>query len=327
MDVAALAGVSHQTVSRVLNEKPHVREQTRLRVLTAIAELGYRPNSAARALASGKSRTLGVVMPTTTLFGPTSLLHAFETAARDAGYFVGVTGLSVLTADSLGDAVQRHLDQQVAGLVVIAPLASETSILEGLAPTLPVVVIDGSPVTERNVVTVDQVGGALAATRYLLDAGHSAVWHVTGPSDWLDAQGRIDGWRAAHAERGLTPPPPIAGDWSAASGYRAGDILSRMPEVTAVFAADDHMALGVIRALTERGLRVPEDVSVVGFDDVPEAEYYLPPLTTVKPDFAEVGHTALELLIDQMKSPDPSLVCRSLMPTLVERRSVARPNR
>jgi DNA-binding LacI/PurR family transcriptional regulator len=324
-EVAALAGVSHQTVSRVLNEQPHVRDQTRLRVLSAIAELGYRPNSVARALASGKSRTLGVVMQTTSLFGPASLLHAFEIAARQAGYFVSVSSLSVLNDASLTEAVQRHLDQRVDGLVIIAPLSSEAAVLRGLPAELPVVVIDGGADNGRDVVTVDQVAGAQAATDHLLAAGHATVWHVTGPGEWLDAQGRIEGWRAALAGAGAVAPPPLAGDWSAASGFHAGELLSRMSEVTAVFAANDHMALGVMRALHERGLRVPDDVSVVGFDDVPEAGFYIPPLTTIRPDFHEVGRASLQLLVEQMSAPRGGPVRRSFVPTLVDRRSVAHP--
>ena len=149
--------------------------------------------------------------------------------------------------------------------------------------------VDGDPERSTPLVTVDQAAGAFAATRHLLEAGHRTVWHVSGPPDWFDSAGRIAGWRSALEAAGAEVPPIVPADWSAASGYRAGQMLARMPEVTAIFAANDHLALGILRAMSERGRRVPHDVSVVGFDDVPEAAYFIPPLTTVRPDFDAVA--------------------------------------
>jgi DNA-binding LacI/PurR family transcriptional regulator len=325
-DVARLAGVSHQTVSRVLNDHPNVKEQTRLRVRAAIAELGYRPNKAARALVTGRSQLIGVVAQNSTLYGPASLLAAFEQAAAEAGFAVSVGSVGRLDRESIAGAVDRHLDQRVAGLVVIAPVASAGEALREMPAGVPLVTIDGDPTRADALVTVDQVAGARAATQHLLDAGHRTVWHVSGPSDWYDAAGRIEGWRQTLQAAGAEVPPLLPADWSAAAGYSAGQMLARMPEVTAVFAANDHLALGILRALSERGRRVPHDVSLVGFDDVPEAAYFIPPLTTVRPDFDAVAQAGLDLLLAQMGDDGQVAPGRVVLaPDLIIRDSVARP--
>jgi len=153
------------------------------------------------------------------------------------------------------------------------------------------------------------------------------VWHVRGPEDWFDSQGRADGWRLELQAAGIEQPPMLQADWSAASGYLAGQMLARMAEVTAVFAANDHLALGILRALSERGRRVPDDVSLIGFDDVPEAGFFIPPLTTVRPDFDAVARAGLELLLQQIDSGQPGRERYTVSPTLVVRDSVAPPRR
>ena len=325
VDVARLAGVSHQTVSRVLNNHPNVRVETARRVRAAIAELGYRPNRAARALVTGRSQLLGVVALNTTLYGPASLLTAFERAAGNAGFAVSVGSVGSLDRQSISAVIERHLDQRVAGIVAIAPVASAAEAMDGLTAEVPLVTIDGDPQRTTAGVTVDQAAGARAATQHLLDAGHRTVWHVSGPADWFDSAGRVSGWEATLRDAGAEVPPVLPADWSAASGYRVGQTLARIPEVTAVFAANDHLALGILRALHERGLRVPDDISVVGFDDVPEAGYFIPPLTTVRPDFHAVAERALTLLLLQIEAGTPSAELHTLAPALVQRDSVARP--
>ncbi|WP_250006511.1 LacI family DNA-binding transcriptional regulator [Actinoplanes sp. M2I2] len=326
MDVARLAGVSHQTVSRVLNEHPNVSEPTRLKVRAAIAELGYRPNRTARALVTGTSKVIGVVAPNTALYGPASMLTAFEQAAQDSGFAVNVGSVRSLNERSIADAVERHLDQRVAGLVVIAPVASAGPALARLPEDIPLVTIDGDPERASTLVTVDQVAGARAATEHLLAAGHSTVWHISGPADWFDAAGRVRGWQEALQDAGAEQPPLLTGDWSAESGYRNGKLLARLDEVTAIFTANDHIALGLLRALSEHGRRVPEEISIVGFDDVPQAAYYSPPLTTVRPDFDAVATASVELLLAQIESGAPDLTARrTIAPTLVSRDSVAPP--
>lgn len=324
-DVARLAGVSHQTVSRVLNGHPNVREQTRLRVRAAIEQLGYRPNRAARTLATGKSQLLGVVAQNSTLFGPSSLLAAFELAAAAQGFVVSVRRVRDLDHGSIAAAVEHHREQRAAGIVVIAPTGAADEALAEVPTDVPVVAVDGDPERDDTLVTVDQEAGARLATRCLLDAGHETVWHVSGPADWFDAAGRMRGWQQALEEAGAEVPPVGQADWSAASGYRAGLMLARMPEVTAVFAANDHLALGLLRAMHERGRSVPGDVSVVGFDDVPEAAYFIPPLTTVRPDFDTVATEALDVLLSRISGEGTGSTRRVITPTLVERDSVAPP--
>jgi DNA-binding LacI/PurR family transcriptional regulator len=325
VDVARLAGVSHQTVSRVLNNHPNVRVETARRVRAAIAELGYRPNRAARALVTGRSQLLGLVALNTTLYGPASLLTAFEQAAGSAGFAVSVGSVGSLDRQSVSAVVERHLDQRVAGIVVIAPVASAAEAVAGLSADVPLVTVDGDAARPVANVTVDQKMGACLATRHLLEAGHRTVWHVSGPADWFDSAGRVAGWEATLREAGAEVPPVLPADWSAAAGYRVGQTLARIPEVTAVFAANDHLALGLLRALHERGLRVPDDLSVVGFDDVPEAGFFIPPLTTVRPDFHAVAERALGVLLSQIEAGGPSTEQHTLAPALVQRSSVGPP--
>lgn len=326
-DVAKLAGVSHQTVSRVLNGHPNVRQRTRIRVQAAITELGYRPNRAARVLATGTSQVIGFVSRSSTLYGPASTLAALAEAALQHGFVVNVESVRTLDRQPVADAIGRLLDQRVAGLVLIAPVESANDALDDLPDDIPLVNVDGDPRRPTELVTVDQEAGARAATEHLLKAGHRTVWHVSGPADWFDSQGRVTGWQQALTEAGADIPPLMAADWSAASGYRTGQILARMNDVTAVFAANDHLALGILRALHENGRQVPQDISVVGFDDVPEAAYFIPPLTTIRPDFDAVAAATIDLLMAQIRSGNRLGQRRILTPTLVSRDSVAPPRR
>lgn len=322
-DVAGLAGVSHQTVSRVLNHHPNVSERTRLRVSAAIQQLGYRPNRAAKALATGRTDTIGVIAQGSTLYGPASMQMAFGQAADEAGFAVTVASLGTLDAPAITRAVDRLLAQRVSGIAVIAPVVTQDAALASIPHDLPVVLIDVDPNVERSVVCVDQADGARLATEHLLGLGHAAVWHVAGPSGWFDSRDRAAGWRRTLEDAGRAVPPLLPADWTAAAGYQAGQLLARMPEVTAVFAANDHLALGVLRALAEHGRRIPEDVSVVGFDDVPESAYYRPPLTTVRQDFAALARTALDVLLGHIQG-DPTTQRRTISPTLVVRESTTR---
>jgi DNA-binding LacI/PurR family transcriptional regulator len=324
-DVARLAGVSHQTVSRVLNEHPNVRPLTRERVLAAIRELAYRPNAAARTLVTRRTHTLGVITADTMLYGPTSMLYGFERAAHDA-YFVSVASLPALDRRSMLDAVERFLGQGIEGIIVIATVDTAVAALGHVPAEVPLVAVGCGTRASVTSVAIDNAAGAAAATRYLLDLGHRTVYHVAGPLSCLDAKERVDGWRQALREAGADEPAVLAGDWSASSGYELGSKLAEDSGLTAVFCGNDTMALGVIRALTERGLRVPGDVSIVGFDDVPEAGYYLPPLSTVRQDFGELGRQALSTLIDRMSGAIPAGRRVRVAPELIVRASAAPPH-
>jgi DNA-binding LacI/PurR family transcriptional regulator len=319
-DVAKLAGVSLQTVSRVINDSPHVSAATRKRVEDAMRKLEYRPNSVARALVTGRSKTLGVVSFDTTLFGPASTLFGIERAAHDADYFVSIVSLRSLTRSSVLSAVERLRAQGVDGILVIAPQQSATQALLHLPQDVPVVAAEAGP-DSVPLVAIDQVEGARLATAHLLELGHRTVWHVSGPSDWLEAQHRVEGWRSTLEAAGAPPPPVLAGDWSARAGHELGRRLAEDPDVTAVFVANDQMALGVLRSLHEAGRRIPGDISVVGFDDIPESGYFTPPLTTVRQNFNEMGRRSLLLLLEQIESGVRTARRETVAPELVVRAS------
>jgi DNA-binding LacI/PurR family transcriptional regulator len=293
-------------------------------VLKAIKDLGYRRNSAARALVTRRSQTLGVVSFDTTLYGPASTLFGIERAASEAGYFVSVATTKVLTVDTVREALDRLTRQSVDGIVVIAPVREAAEALSVLGDDLPVVVVEGGSAPGRASVRVDQEEGARLATRHLLDQGAATVWHVAGPADWLEAGSRLAGWRAELERARATIPDPLRGDWSPLSGYRAGQTLAARQGVDAVFVGNDQMALGVLRAFHEAGVRVPEDVLMTGFDDVPEAAFYTPPLTTVRQDFATVGRQCIDLLLEDIVGGRATERQSVVAPELVVRQSSLR---
>ncbi len=319
-DVAVLAGVSHQTVSRVLNDYPFVRPDTRERVLAAIAELGYRRNLAARALVTRRSGTVGVLSSGSALFGPTSTLIAIEGAARDAGLFVSVATLPRWDADEVAGVLEHFMTEGVDGVVVVAAHDEAIEAVRAFPAAVPIVMVGpvDLPAPLRSV-AVDQYAGGRMAVRHLLQLGHRDVVHLAGPTDWLDARRRIAGWHDELAAAGVTPSDPIPGDWSAGRGYEVGRELIATGLPTAVFAANDLLALGLLRAFAEAGVRVPGDVSVVGFDDVDGSANFFPPLTTVRQDFTTLGERCLGVLLAAIAEEEaessgliaPSLVARA----------------
>jgi DNA-binding LacI/PurR family transcriptional regulator len=324
-DVARVAGVSSQTVSRVSTGHPGVVESTRRQVLDAMAELGYRPNSAARALKRGEFRTLGVILFTLATTGNSRTVEAIATHAAHEGYAITLIPVAVPTQDGVLGAFTRLGELAVDGIIVIM----EVHLLDAANLTLPpgvqVVVVDSDAGDRYPVVDTDQADGARQAVRHLLGLGHRTVRHVTGPAESFASERRANAWREVLTEAGREIPPIERGDWSAESGYRAGLRLAEDPACTAVFAANDQMALGVLRAMAERGRKVPEEVSVVGFDDIPDAGSYLPPLTTVHQDFAEVGRRCVEAMLRQIRH-EPVDAGTVLVPTtLVPRASTAPP--
>lgn len=322
--VAERAGVSHQTVSRVLNDASLVKEETRLRVLAAIEELGYRRNFAARLLATNRSRRIGMISAHLSLHGPSMIATAVQQAGQAEGYDVSLVGLSELSSDALQGAVDRLTDQAVEAIVVAVAQREAVEMTRALQLSIPVVMVEGVTAGQPLSAGIDQETGALLATGHLLDLGHRHVAHVSGPGDWVESSQRRLGWRLAHEQRGLLPGPELDGDWSPESGYRAGLLIAEDSAVSAVFAGNDSMALGLLRALHERGRRVPEDISVVGFDDVPEAAFYWPALTTVAQDFSELGRRALALAVAAVRG-EPEASLELIQPALVVRASTSAP--
>ncbi|MFD7462569.1 MULTISPECIES: LacI family DNA-binding transcriptional regulator [unclassified Streptomyces] len=299
-DVARLAGVSKQTVSRVLNDHPAVRAETRAAVVEAMRTLGYRPSRSARSLASGRTRMLGVISFDAARYGPASILTAINTAAQSAGYLVSSIALGTADRDTVLRALDTLSAEGADGVIAIAPQRGVAGALAETRLDTPMVVLENDLGGRAPLVTADSRAGARAATGHLLRLGHATVHHIAGPTGWTSAEVRLDSWRATLTEAGAEVPDPLLGDWSADSGYRLGRRLAERPDVTAVFASNDQMALGLLRALHEAGRRVPDHVSVIGYDDIPEAAHLLPPLTTVRTDFGEIGRRALRLLLDRI---------------------------
>lgn len=324
-DVAKVAGVSHQTVSRVLHESPLVRRETRERVLAAIRQLDYRPSSVAQALVTGRTRTLGVVSFDPAFHGPAATLLGIEEAAQEKGYGVIVANVKTINRESIMGAVARLRGHCADGVVIVAPQVATADGLSQLSSDVALVAAGSGGSDLLPAVAVDQHAGAALATQHLLDLGHRNVWHVAGPEDWLESQLRIDGWRATLKAAGIAPPPVLIGDWSPRSGYQLGRRLLATPGVTAVFVANDQMALGLLRLVREMGLECPRDLSVVGFDDIPEAAFFVPPLTTVRQDFVEVGRQSLHLLLEQLESGVRSPVLAVIGAELVVRESASAP--
>jgi DNA-binding LacI/PurR family transcriptional regulator len=317
-DVARLAGVSSQTVSRVSTGHPSVVESTRQQVLAAMQQLGYRPNSAARALKRGEFRTLGVILFTLATTGNSRTVEAIAGYAAKEGY-------AAPTQDGVLGAFSRLGELAVDGIIVIMEVHLLDAANLNLPPGVQVVVVDSDAGDRYPVVDTDQADGARQAVRHLLDLGHETVWHVTGPAESFASERRTQAWRRTLLEAGRAVPPVQRGDWSAESGYRAGLVLAGEPECTAVFAANDQMALGLLRAFHERGRPVPQEVSIVGFDDIPDSASFIPPLTTVHQDFAEVGRRCVQGLLRQIRN-EPEGPGTVLVPTrLVARASTAPP--
>ena len=324
-DVARVAGVSAQTVSRVSNGHDSVVEETRNRVLAAMKELGYRPNSAARALKHGEFRTLGVILFTLSTTGNVRTLEAIAGSAAEEGYAITLLPVAVPTQTGVRGAFTRLGELAVDGIIVIMEVHLLDAATVSLPPHVKVVVADSDAGDRYSVVDTDQVGGTRLAVQHLLDLGHATVWHLAGPRSSFAAQRRTAAWREVLEASGREVPEPVRGDWSAESGYRAGLRLAADPCCTAVFVANDQMALGLLRALNEHGRRVPEDVSVVGFDDIAEAGSFFPPLTTVHQDFAEVGRRCVAGVLRQIRNEAPEQGTTLVATRLVLRRSTAPP--
>jgi len=324
-DVARLAGVSSQTVSRVSTGHPSVVESTRQQVLAAMRELGYRPNSAARALKRGEFRTIGVILFTLATTGNSRTVEAIAGYAAKEGYAITLIPVAAPTQDGVLGAFSRLGELAVDGIIVIMEVHLLDAANLNLPPGVQVVVVDSDAGDRYPVVDTDQADGARQAVRHLLELGHETVWHVTGPAESFASERRTQAWRRTLLEAGRTVPPVQRGDWTADSGYRAGLALAAEAECTAVFAANDQMALGLLRAFHESGRTVPRDVSIVGFDDIPDSSSFIPPLTTVHQDFAEVGRRCVQGLLRQIRD-EPAGPGTVLVPTrLVQRASTAAP--
>jgi DNA-binding LacI/PurR family transcriptional regulator len=326
-DVAARAGVSRQTVSRVINSKGEVSATTRERVLAIIEELGYRPNAAARSMVMGRTCTLGCISPSLTDYTFASIIDSAQAAARRLGYFV-LTGSAPTVAD-VEPLLEEMLHRQVDGLMVFNPRADERyrCFLPLVEMGMPVLYLNSTPQGEPvSSIRCDDLLGGYEATRHLIELGHTAIATILGPSNEEATADRLSGYRKALVEADLSCEQDcvIAGDWSAVSGYEAThQLLAAVRPATAVFAHNDQMAIGAIRALREAGRRVPDDISVIGFDDIPLAAFFDPPLTTVRQPMRETGKRAAQLLVQTIQDPDRAPDQIAIPARLLERSSCA----
>lgn len=322
-DVARLAGVSHQTVSRVVNNVPNVRPATRARVEDAIKQLHYRPSTAARALVTKRSRTIGLITTGRLAHGPSSTMLAFNDAARKDRYTVSISSMVESDARSMRTAVELLLGQNVEAIVLVAGHREALETIQAIDLGIPLVAVESGARAGFHGVSIDQFAGARAATDHLVELGHTSILHVAGPFHSVDAAERERGWRASLSQHGLVAREPLVTDGSPSSGYHIGLKLLGERDFTAIFAGNDETALGLIHAFTANGISVPDDVSIVGFDDIPEAEHFLPALTTVRQDFEGLGRDIMSTLVELLRDEGP-VETPAVVPQLIVRASTAR---
>ncbi|MEO8392328.1 MAG: substrate-binding domain-containing protein [Chloroflexota bacterium] len=340
-DVARRAGVSYQTVSRVINNHANVADETRQRIQETIVELDYHPNKAARSLAARHSQTLALITFGLDFYGPAQMVVHIERAARNAGYDLifsnvasnvssasGSTNASVKSIQAAVNSIRRW---QVDGILMITPILEmsyETIARQGKSEDIPIVQINGPLGAQTPSVVVEQRAGSRMITQHLIDLGHRRIAEICGPLTWFDALERHQSWEKTLQTAGLEVGASIQGDWTAQGGYQAAQqLLSRHTDFTALVVGNDQMALGAMRALRETDLRIPEDVSIVGFDDIAESSFMEPPLTTIRQDFAALGKRGIEYLIARIVNPDLPLQQQVIYPEVILRSSTAAPRK
>ena len=335
-DVAAAAGVSHQTVSRVLNDRPDVAEETRRTVWEVIEKLQYQPSAIARSLSQQRSLALGAVTAGLDYVGPSRVLNGLTAAAEELGYVLLLKELPTFDTQNLQPIFRSMIARQIDGIIWAVPEVGDTRdwlVAQSANLPMPIIFITMAPRPGVSVVTIDNYTGGRMATEHLLAQGYRHIAHITGPLDWWEARQRRAGWQDALLAAGI-PADDLrceGGNWSSASGEQAiHRLLAGYPEMDAVFVANDQMAISVLQVACRQGLRVPDDLAVVGFDGLPEAAHYWPPLTTIYQDQQQLGRIAVQELVRAIEagrralSPDePGHVW--LQPELVVRASSIRP--
>ncbi|MFP7695861.1 LacI family DNA-binding transcriptional regulator [Trueperella sp. LYQ143] len=302
-DVAALARVSVPTVSRYLNDRWKVSEEKCQQIAKAIDMLGYRPSPIARALVRERTSFVTVLCANTTLFGQSETLHGIEEQAQESGYSLNIAMLAGSSRSEVRTSVQSALDHNPAGVILLNYDELSSHAFSVLPDGLPVVMIAGQRTEDVAQISMCENVGGYDVTRHLLDLGHRSVVHISIPGG-VGGYSRLTGWKRALQEAGIYQPEPIMASWDPASGREIGRRLAEDPHVTAIFAGNDEIAMGVIRGLSDMGRRVPQDVSVVGFDDHPIARVWNPALTTLRQDFRQAGRRAFTMLTDKIDDID-----------------------
>jgi LacI family transcriptional regulator len=324
-DVANHSGVSYQTVSRVINNHPSVAEDTRKRVLKSIEKLNYRPNRAARSLVTNRSDTIAVISFGTTFYGPGQMVANITQHAKKCGYRVSLSSVQRLEREEVRVTLNDLHEHLIDGIIMIVPIVSDcTPEIRNLVGDIPFIQIDTKPQPGIASVVIEQSHGSRLATEHLITLGHRQIAEISGPMNWHDGIIRHQSWVETMVQYGLPHELSVQGNWSSESGYRAVlELLNSGAAFTGLVVANDQMALGAMAALTERGIRIPDDVSVVGFDDIPESAYFFPSLTTIHQDFDALGEQSVEYLVALMKNPRTPIHQRVLYPELVVRNSTA----
>ncbi|QPC83851.1 LacI family DNA-binding transcriptional regulator [Phototrophicus methaneseepsis] len=322
LDVASLAGVSYQTVSRVINNHPYVSEDTRKRVQAAIDELGYRPNKAAINLRAKSSKIIAIILYGGWLYGPNQVALNVEMAAKTSGFDVIMSNITE-PQQQLMEALQHVKDWMVDGIVLILPARGAAKVdIQSISGDIPIVQIDSFDIKGIPSINFSEAAGTRLIAQHLIDTGHQAFCEISGPLNWHGAQIRHETLLQVCKENGIAPPIHMEGNWATPSGYQAARrIIEQGHQFTAVIAANDNMALGAYRALHQAGLSVPDDVSVVGYDDIPEAAYYTPPLTTIRQNFIELGNSGFDYLLQIMDEPGTRIRQQLVEPKLIIRES------
>jgi len=307
-DVAQAAGVSTQTVSRVMNKFSYVSDETRQRVEEVVAQLGYRPSTLARSLSQQRSYTLGVVTFGLKHIGPSRTLNGIADKADNLGYMLLMKELDSYNSNRIDDVIDSLLSRQVDGILWVAPEIGDNHAwvdknMEKIP--VPVLFIAMQPRNGVSSVATDNYQGAVLATRHLFDCGRKKIGHISGPSGWWEADERMRGWKETLGVTGLDVSEDhcVEGNWSSASGEQAFiQLLDSFPDMDAVFVANDQMALSVLREALRRGIRVPEQLAVVGFDNIAESAYFYPSLTTISQDLQLLGEQAVQNVVEMIQS-------------------------
>ncbi|MGB8981210.1 MAG: LacI family DNA-binding transcriptional regulator [Anaerolineales bacterium] len=334
-EVAKVAGVSTQTVSRVINERPDVAPETRERILTTIDELGYQPSALARSLIQQRSYTLGVVTAGLRHTGPSRTLNGIASAAEEAGYSLLLKELPRYDAEDVMPIFQALLSHHVDGIIWAVPQVGENRNWvdqQSLDLKDPIVYLAMEPKKDISTVSIDNYLGGRMAMSHLLEQGYRHIAHISGPLDWWEARQRIAAWKDALQESGLEARDEYwaEGNWSSASASQAVErLFERYPDMDSIFVGNDQMALAVIQSACQRGLKIPEDLGIVGFDNIPESAFFYPPLTTMQQDQQLLGKVAVEETIKMIESGRQGSVpvepaSLMLAPTIVVRQSSIR---
>ncbi|ATF92640.1 Lactose operon repressor [Cedecea neteri] len=324
-DVAESAGVSYQTVSRVINQASHVSAKTRQKVEAAMKALNYVPNRVAQQLAGKLGQTLGLATTTLSLHAPSQIAAAIKSKAGELQFNVMISMVEQPGAAAASAAVKSLLAQRVDGLIVNIPLeTAEVRAVQAACGDVPVLFLDVSPDVSANHIVTDSASGACLGVEHLVALGHSNIALLAGPENSVSARLRLEGWQRSLAQHQLAPVAFMRGDWSSLSGYQqVSQLLRDGQKPTAVLVANDQMALGALRAIHEAGLTVPQDVSVIGFDDTEDSACFWPPLTTIRQDFRQLGEASVKGIMTLIHQAGALTALHPV--SLVERKTTAAP--